>query len=286
MAVEWSKVKPERVCKAIGSNYAGINQRWLIVYTRAAHERAEKTVNRQFLKQSEAECKVFEHLKKQEFACEIDAKAALDSFQKKRDTTEINDASIIEIKKFKGKGRPKKDQQPDMIRYQIEANLSSSIQVRQQKIERKCCFILATNELDEKKLSDEQFLIHYTPGQQKVEGGFRFLKDPMFRANTLFLKSPKRIEALMAIMTLCLLVYSALEYRIRQSLSENKAAFPNQTGGSTDKPTARWVFQFFTGIHILLIGGIQSVVLNCNKQHSSLLKLLGERYVLIYSNSG
>ena len=90
----------------------------------------------------------------------------------------------------------------------------------------------------------------------------------------------------MAIMTLCLLVYSALEYRIRQSLSENKAAFPNQTGGSTDKPTARWVFQFFTGIHILLIGGIQSVVLNCNKQHSSLLKLLGERYVLIYSNSG
>ena len=158
--------------------------------------------------------------------------------------------------------------------------------VRQQKIERKCCFILATNELDETKLSDEQFLIHYTPGQQKVEGGFRFLKDPMFRANTLFLKSPKRIEALMAIMTLCLLVYSALEYRIRQSLSENKAAFPNQTGGSADKPTARWVFQFFTGIHILLIGGIQSVVLNCNKQHSSLLKLLGERYVLIYSNSG
>ena len=145
---------------------------------------------------------------------------------------------------------------------------------------------MATNELDETKLSDEQFLTHYTPGQQKVEGGFRFLKDPMFRANTLFLKSPKRIEALMAIMTLCLLVYSALEYRIRQSLIENKATFPNQTVGSTDKPTARWVFQFFTGIHILLIGGIQSVVLNCNVQHFSLLKLLGDKYVLIYSNSG
>jgi hypothetical protein len=25
-------------------------------------------------------------------------------------------------------------------------------------------------------LSDKQFLTHYTPGQQKVEGGFRFLK--------------------------------------------------------------------------------------------------------------
>jgi hypothetical protein len=68
-------------------------------------------------------------------------------------------------------------------------------------------------------------------------------------------------------------------------LIENKSTFPNQTGGSTDKPTARWVFQFFTGIHVLLIGGIQSVVLNCNVQHFNLLKLLGDKYVLIYSNS-
>ncbi|MCX7077569.1 MAG: IS1634 family transposase, partial [Methylococcales bacterium] len=63
------------------------------------------------------------------------------------------------------------------------------------------------------------------------------------------------------------------------------ATFPNQIGGSTDKPTARWVFQFFVGIHILIIGEIQSVVLNCHVQHFNLLKLLGERYVLIYSNS-
>ena len=285
MAAEYSAIRPEQVCKALCSNYGGVNQRWLVVYTRAAHERAEKTVNRQFFKQSEAEWKAFEQLKKQEFACEIDAKAALEAFQKKLDTIEINDSNIVEIKKFQKKGRPTKDQQPDVIRYQIEANVSSSIEVRRRKIEKKCCFILATNELDETKLSDEKFLSHYTPGQQKVEGGFRFLKDPMFRANTLFLKSPKRIEVLMAIMTLCLLVYSALQYRIRQSLIQNKATFPNQTGGSTNQPTARWVFQFFTGIHVLLIGGIQSVVLNCNIQHFNLLKLLGNRYVLIYSNS-
>ena len=86
----------------------GVNQRWLVVYTRAAHERAEKTVNRQFLKQSEAEWKAFEQLKKQEFACEIDAKAALEAFQKKLDTTEINGFNIIELKKFQKKGRPTK----------------------------------------------------------------------------------------------------------------------------------------------------------------------------------
>jgi transposase len=51
-------------------------------------------------------------------------------------------------------------------------------------------------------------LEHYTPGQQKVECGFRFLKVPWFMVHTLFLKSPKRIMVL--IMTLCLLVYGAL----------------------------------------------------------------------------
>ena len=285
MAQEWSDTKPERAVKGICSNYGDVNQRWLVVYTRSAHERAEKAVNRQLLRQSETDIKAFEQLKKQAFACQDDAQRALNAFEKKLDITKIQDVSIIEVKRFKAKGRPKKDQHPDSIDYQIEGNLSSLIEVRRKQIEMKCCFILATNELDETKLSDEQLFTYYTQDQQKVEGGFRFMKDPMFRANTIFLKSPKRIEVLMAIMTLCLLVYSALEHRIRQSLMENNARFPNQAGSSTDKPTARWVFQFFTGIHVLLIGETQSIVLNCNVAQSNLLKLLGESYGSIYANS-
>jgi transposase len=285
MAQEWSDTKPERAIKPLCSNYGGIKQRWLVVYTRSAHERAEKTVNRQVLKQSEADIKAFEQLKKQVFACQDDAKRALQKFKKNLEITEIQYVSLIEVKRFKTKGRPKKDQEPDSIDYQIEGSLSTSIEIRRKQIEKKCCFILATNELDETKLSDEQLVTFYTQDQQKVEGGFRFMKDPMFRANTIFLKSPKRIEVLMAIMTLCLLVYSALEYRIRQSLMENNAKFPHQTGSSTDKPTARWVFQFFTGIHVLLIGEMQSIVLNCNLEHTNLLKLLGESYGSIYANS-
>jgi transposase len=105
-------------------------------------------------------------------------------------------------------------------------------------------------------------------------------------AHALFLKSPKRIMALMVIMTLCLLVYSALEYRIRQSLDQHQETFPNQLGTTTAKPTARWVFQFFAGIHILLINSRQEAVLNCNDYHQQLLNLLGDRYSRLYSDSG
>ncbi len=126
----------------------------------------------------------------------------------------------------------------------------------------------------------------YTPGQQVVERGFRFLKAPWFTVSTVFLKSPKRIEALMMIMTLCLLVYSALEYRIRQALAAQQAIFPKQHGKPTAKPTARWVFPFFTVTHVLLLSTLQTLILNCNEHHQQLLELLGPRYVALYSDSG
>ena len=87
------------------------------------------------------------------------------------------------------------------------------LETRYREIQQKSCFIIASNQLEEAQLSHEAMLDYYTPGQQKVERGFRFLKDSWFMANTLFLKSPKRIMALMMIMTLCLLIYGALEYR-------------------------------------------------------------------------
>ena len=104
-------------------------------------------------------------------------------------------------------------------------------------------------------------------------------------ASTLYLKSPKRIMALMMVMTLCLLVYAALEYRIRQALKQHDQTFPNQKGQPTRTPTARWVFQFFTGIHLLVITQEQVLVLNMNEPQRPLLAILGERYVALYSNS-
>ena len=57
--------------------------------------------------------------------------------------------------------------------------------------------------------------------------------------------------ALLMVMTVCLLVYAALEYRIRQALQAQDATFPNQKGQWVQNPTARWVFHYFVGIHLL-----------------------------------
>lgn len=52
-------------------------------------------------------------------------------------------------------------------------------------------------------------------------------------------------------MTVCLLVYAALAYRIRTALKANEATVPTQKGQLVQNPTARWVLQSFVGMHLL-----------------------------------
>mgnify|MGYP003445327960 CR=1 FL=1 len=71
--------------------------------------------------------------------------------------------------------------------------------------------------------------------------------------------------------------------RIRKTLKDQDATFPNQKGQPVQNPTARWVFQYFVGIHLLRIRGEGAFVLNLNDQHQQLLRLLGRSYEAFYS---
>lgn len=84
-------------------------------------------------------------------------------------------------------------------------------------------------------------------------------------------------------MTLCLLVYAALEHRIRERLKAHGQTFLHQTGKRIHNPTARWVFQYFVGIHLLILTDAQPLVLNLDEYHQSLLQLLGPPYEAFYS---
>ena len=272
----------EQAMMSLCTRYGDIRQRWLIVYSPEAYQRSRQTLNKQFRQQSQTELKAFESLCKQAFACETDARHALDKLQKKLKITELLDITLVEEFRHSKPGRPGKEVQPDRHIIRITGTLATRLLPYQQKLARKSCFIVATNQLDQDELSDAELLQTYQD-QQKVERGFRFLKDPQFMASTLFLKSVKRVMALTVVMTLCLLVYAALEYRIRKALREAKETFPNQLGQPVTNPTARWVFQFFAGIHILTVDQMQVLVLNMNDLQWKLLRLLGKPFEQLYS---
>ncbi len=264
------------------STYGGVEQRWVLMYSEPRQPQAQRTVDKQWRTQSDKEVKVFQHLCGTTFACEADARQALVTFEQALQATFLGASTVRALSRYGKRGRPRQGAQPDQVLSQIDGALASSLTARRALIDQQSCFILATNELDPTQLPPQAVLEGYK-GQGHAERGFRFLKDPQFFASSLYLKKPERIMALLMVMTVCLLVYAALEYRIRTALKAQDATFPDQKGKPVQNPTARWVFHYFIGIHVLRIPGQwDSIVVNLTEEHQALLKLLGKPYERLY----
>ena len=265
----------------VASRYGGVAQRWVLIYSEHRQPQAQRTVDKQFRQHGDRAVKAFQKLCRTAFACEADAQQALASFAHDVQATFLHESTICPTPHYGKRGRPGHGAQPDQIVYHIVGALASRIAARQALVNQHSCFILATNELDEAQLPAPAVLAGYK-GQAYAERGFRFLKDPQFLASSLYLKKPERVMALLMVMTVCLLVYAALEYRIRRALQEHGATFPDQKGQRIQNPTARWVFHYFVGIHVLYIPGQGLMILNLTDEHLHLLQLLGKRYVWFY----
>ena len=79
----------------------------------------------------------------------------------------------------------------------------------------------SSNILDTTKLAPTEILKIYKE-QQSTERGFRFIKDPLFFADSLFVKNPERVETMMMLMALCLLVYNLGQRQLRIALKTQK----------------------------------------------------------------
>jgi transposase len=263
------------------STYGGVAQRWVLIYAERRQAQVRRTLDKQWRQQSDKEAKAFKKLCRTTFACEADARQALSTFESALQTIYLAASTVRAQPRYSTRGRPGPDTRPHQVVYQIDGALASALPARQALIDQHCCFILATNELDTTQLPPQELLTGYK-GQVHVERGFRFLKDPQFLASSLYLKKPERIMALLMVMTACLLVYAALEYRIRKALNDQAATFPDQRGKRIQHPTARWVFHYFVGIHLLCQAGQWPMVLNLTAEHHHLLRLLGQPYMALY----
>ena len=143
-----------------------------------------------------------------------------------------------------------------IFKVQAQLELDSSAVAKATKASGR--FILATNVLDAEQLNPDEMIVKYKE-QQAAERGFGFLKDPLFFTDSVFLKSPERIEALTLVMGLCLLIYTLAQRLLQQNLQLTNKTVKNQLGKETNRPTLRWIFQSFQSIHTVFIQGIQQV---------------------------
>lgn len=258
--------------------YGGIKQRWLVVFSEAAYQRELKTLDRARAREMKKIETEWRKLKQVTFKCEPDADKACKRFNRRWKYHQL-ETEIVSLSQYARRGRPSADDEPEIVGYKVQGEIVVSELLMDEAKKSLGKFIIATNEKDPSRLSPEAMLAHYTAQGVSVERGFRFLKDPMFFADSLFLKKPERIMALVMIMGLSLLIYALAERKLRQALQENNDSIPNQTGKPTNTPTMRWVFQIFEGIDVLTILSGEQVILrqtlNLRPVHSKIIRLLG-----------
>ena len=262
------------------SDYAGVQQKWLLVKSEQANKRENHTLQKSVLKSTELSMKSFKKLCQETYACKSDALKALAKWEESQEFVRVIEPLILEQMTHTTRGRPKKDSE-GTICYQISGQLCTSLHQKKLEEDKNGLFILGTNDCSG-NLSMQDMLSHYK-SQQSVERGFRFLKSPDFLVSSLYLKNPERIEALLMIMTCCLMIYAALEHLIRRELKAKNLFFPDMKKKPSQNPTAKWVFWCFIGIHELTIGQEVKGILNINNRQRIILDCLGEKYWGIYS---
>lgn len=277
--VQWTNGENGYKWTEVCSKHGDIKQRWLLVFSQQAYDRESKTLMRRIAKE-EAEClKASRNLDKQVFGCLHDAEKHVIQLNKKYRYHVLQ--TIIEpIEKYECRGRPNPLTPKVLAGYRVICTVQKNEEKITTVFNKKGRFTLATNQLNQEELPAEKMLTQYKE-QQSVEGGFRFLKDPWFMVDSFFVKTKRRIEALMMIMTLCLLVYNFAQYRVRKNLKDQNENLPNQLGKPINNPTVKWLFQCMEGISIIKTG-TQAMIANLDDLKCKIITLFGATACQIY----
>ena len=211
---EWQPLDETVRYQRVELCHYGMAQRWLVVSSQDAWQRAEHTLAKAQAKESEQVQKQLFHLQAQRFPSEPEARAALETVALRWRYHQVAQVSLTPHIQYARKGRPTPETPIKATRWQIHASVMVDAAKITPQQQRRACVVLGTT-IPDTALTDAEVIAGYK-GQSAVERGFRFLKDPVFFVSSLFVKKPSRIQGLLMVMTLALLVYSVAQRRMRQ----------------------------------------------------------------------
>jgi transposase len=254
-------------------DYKGVTQRFALIYSQQAFDRESHSFQKKVETERDAANKALKTLSQETFKCENDAMKALKKLGK-RWKYHFVQATVEPVQKHEKAGRPKEDAEKKIVGYQIAGSIQaddSKISTMKSYLGR---FVLSTNVLDTRLMDDNELLRLYK-GQSSVETGFSFIKNDTFEVDSVFLKKPKRIAALMAIMSLALLIYGACQLTIRSELAKHDHSVLNAAKKKTNKPTAKWIFRLFRMVHVVKINANDVLVEKVLGLNNDLIRIIG-----------
>ena len=260
----------------------GVKQVWLLVHSNAAEARNVHSVETYAQKELDKLNKKLKEYGKSYYSCEPDAQKEIMNFGKLCRYCKVVSSAVIK-EEVPRRGRKPKVEKPEAekeYRYKIDITLDIDQEYCDMVRRNRSFFVVATNDIQRDWAPVE--LLRQYKSQNRVERGFRFLKDPEFFADSIFLSKNERIQALLMIMTLSLAVFSGLEWKLRNAMKTSNVQLKNQVGKLTDKITMRYVFQIFDCIITVILDNGRRLFYHISEQAHRILGLLGGVYQETY----
>src|SRR3989338_6631785 len=116
--LKWTEVDENYKIHADTSMFGGVEQRWLLIFSKKAYEREKITYDKRIEKEKAAFEKQLQKLGKTDFGCEKDARKAYEDLKRKYPLFSSS-IRVESIDKHEKAGRPKNGQSPSLTVYQI-----------------------------------------------------------------------------------------------------------------------------------------------------------------------
>jgi transposase len=275
----WTKVDKDYKFIEVESSYGGIYQRWLIVRNREAKFKEIATFKKQLIREEGAIGKSIATLEKKIFYSKEEA--VRDIEMKKKYHIHFN--FTYKIQGIYGKDKETK--RKIRFGYMLVITFRRDEKKIKKSEMRKGKFILATDCLNDEKLSSKDILSAYRGRNKSSESCFKFLKDKTHNLNQIFLKKESRIEAMMMVMSLVLFTNNLAKTKLRNHLKENNKSIPAQRGKETQKPTFKWASYFMrniTKVKITVNDIIYDQIKGIDQGAEAIIRAFGEHALKIY----
>jgi transposase len=228
--------------------------RVLVVHSDAHDRRKTHALDKRIKDDEEKITRIQLSEQKIAYACRPDAEAALSRFAEQPFHRLVGE---IEEKAHYGKGRRKADgtSTPTHTTYHLKLRVEPKPLAIERAEKETGCFVLISNvPADGPRAMSARDLLAAYKDQHYIERNFGFLKDPVI-VNSLFLKTPSRIEALGLILVLSLLVWRLMERTMRLSLKERGGTVRGWDKRQTTRPTMLMMTDVFLSVMVVCTTG-------------------------------
>ncbi|MGC8699328.1 MAG: IS1634 family transposase [Candidatus Acidifodinimicrobium sp.] len=248
----------------------GKRYRSLVVHSDALDKKSVKKFEREIERDRDDLTKMAQEQAKIGYACLADAHSALERLH--RGKFHCLSGEVYEVPHYP-KGRPKA--QTGRTPTRIDYRLALSVELDEAAISRSKreagCFVLLTN-IPNNSMSSYDILSTYK-AQDMVERNFGFLKDEAI-VNSLFLKTPARIEVLGLVLVLSLMVWRLMERTMRLSLKSNGSTVQGWDKKPTSSPTSLMITAFFMSMVVIRTHDRRFLANGLSAMQSDYLKIL------------